>query len=163
MLKDKIRLGEVEIPACIKEQILKFYFLAAAVFFVGVFITIMAFSWFSLIATVLLTFAIAGMGYYRAYEVSTKGYLRLEGECKRIEYTLASQVGGNITKDIPKRYLIGVGDQVYTIPYSKHNAPIQEGDRVVLYLKKDADTFEWKNIHTPDVIYGYEILYTADS
>ena len=161
-LKEKLELGDKEIPACVKEQIMKFYLIALATFVIGVMLTVVAFGWFILLATFILALIMAGMGYYRALEITHHGYREIDGVCTRIEYTLPSRVGGKITKDIPKRYLITQEHQTYAIPYFKQNPTISEGDRVLLYLKSEPDTFEWNGIHTPSVIYGYEVVYSEN-
>lgn len=162
-LKERLQMGENAIPPCVREQSMRFYFLAAGVFAVGLLMTVTSFSWLVVVSTIVLTAVIAGMGYYRLLEISKLGYTQVQGVCKRIEYTLTSRAGGRLTKDVPKRYIIVAEDQTYAIPYYKHNPVIEEGDVVLLYLKKEPETFEWNNIHTPSVIYGYEILYNVEA
>ena len=162
-LKEYFRRGDIEIPACIMRQITKLYMVAAGVLLVGVVLTVLAFDVLVAVATILIPLGIALFAYYKEISLSRDGFVVIEGECVKVEYTLSSQALGTVTrglsKDIPSRFLIHNEEGTFAIPYFKQNTVIDEGDRVRLYVGNNTKLMDVRGALTPEGILGYEIVY----
>lgn len=162
-LKELLQKGDIEIPICVRNNINRIYIVAGVVLLIGIILSVMSFDLFVAISTVVLAFGISGLAYYREIRLSNEGYIVIEGQCEKVEYTIRSQAISNvtngITKDVPKRFIITTEDGAIAIPYYKNNIVIEEGDTVRLYVGHNTKFLEVRGVYTPDSMLGYEIVY----
>lgn len=161
-IKEKIALGENEVPACVRSQCFRFYYMGAAMLLIGLILCVLLRDPLLVILSLVLSLAIAGVGYRREYVVSHNGYYYIKGVCENIEYTTLSKATGNIGPDIPKAYLIRnevFDNDLYSIPYYKQNPMVSEGDIVAVYFMKDVSFLEMRGAKTANHFLGYEVVY----
>ena len=162
-LKERLTPGDIEIPACIHTQTMRFYVIAVGIVIVGAALAYLSFDLYLTIGIAALAIIAAAVGFFRELNITHKGFLVMEGVCEKVEFTLGSQAVSTLTggrsKETPSRYIISSEGELYAIPYFKQNPVLDAGDPVRLYLGNDVKFLEVRGAYTPDSILGYEIAY----
>lgn len=154
-IRNFFTMGDIEVPVCVMAKVRKFFLIGAIFILGGTLFSLSIHSYENIPAFIIVGAIIEIWGFVRMITISKKGYTLVNGTCHRIQYSVIS----NITKQIPKRFIIKDSDgKLYSVPYFKGNAQLVEGDTVNIYYSSDPSFIEIQGALASGKILGYEII-----